>query len=204
VASVQLPGRGARMKEPPLRSIAEMADALAEELRPRLDRRYVLLGYSMGALVAFETVRRLRRLGERLPERLLVAASVAPQLERPEPVVHALSDEQLRDEFARVGTLPARILDSPRVLAAVLPTLRADLEAVESYAYSDEAPLPCPIAAYAGEDDALVARSALEAWRAQTGGEFAFRLMPGDHFFVHSAESAFVDAVRQDLDGRGL
>ncbi|MFL5911045.1 MAG: non-ribosomal peptide synthetase [Gaiellaceae bacterium] len=204
VASVQLPGRGARMKEPPLRSIAEMADALTEELRPQLDRRYVLLGYSMGALVAFETVRRLRRLGERLPERLLVAASVAPQLERPEPVVHALSDEHLRDEFARVGTLPARILDSPRVLAAVLPTLRADLEAVERYAYSDEAPLPCPIAAYAGEDDALVARSALEAWRAQTDGEFAFRLMPGDHFFVHSAESAFVDAVRQDLDGRGL
>jgi surfactin synthase thioesterase subunit len=26
--------------------------------------------------------------------------------------------------------------------------------------------------------------------------------MPGDHFFVHSAESVFVDAVRQDLDGR--
>jgi medium-chain acyl-[acyl-carrier-protein] hydrolase len=201
VASVQLPGRGARLKEPPLRTIADMADALTAELRGRLDRPYVLLGYSMGALIAFETSRRLRRLGERLPERLLVAGSAAPQLPRPEPVVQALSDDQLRDEFAKVGMLPARLLDSPRVLSVVLPTLRADLEAVERYTYSDEAPLPCPIIAYAGEDDALVSPPALEAWRAQTSGAFAFRLMPGDHFFVHSAESVFVDAVRVDLDG---
>jgi medium-chain acyl-[acyl-carrier-protein] hydrolase len=39
----------------------------------------------------------------------------------------------------------------------------------------------------------------LEGWRNQTRQTFTLRLLPGDHFFLHSARLLLLRAVVQDL-----
>ena len=71
----------------------------------------------------------------------------------------------------------------------MLPLLRADFSVVETYVYHPGAPLDCPVTAFGGLRDSEVSRQQLEAWREQTAGEFALRMLPGDHFFLNDAQA---------------
>src|SRR5437763_742261 len=72
IVAVQLPGREDRAAEAPFELVEPLVDALVPVLRRHLDRPYGLYGHSMGALVAYETARRLTAMG-RGPQ-LLVAS----------------------------------------------------------------------------------------------------------------------------------
>src|SRR5213592_2035686 len=57
LCAVELPGRGTRLHEPPLTEFAALINALAEAVRPYLDKPYALFGHSFGALLSFELAR---------------------------------------------------------------------------------------------------------------------------------------------------
>jgi surfactin synthase thioesterase subunit len=72
----------------------------------------------------------------------------------------------------------------------ILPTVRSDLKAVESYQYEPGPALQCPMTVLTGDDDPKVAIEDASAWRGHTTGPFELRLFHGRHFFVldHKAE----------------
>src|SRR5438105_14018756 len=70
VWAAQLPGRAARIGEPAIGDMTLLLDRLEAAMAPALDRPFALFGHSMGAIIAFELVRRLRRRGRRLPSAL--------------------------------------------------------------------------------------------------------------------------------------
>src|SRR5947208_14365325 len=59
--SVQLPGRMNRFTEPLFTSMPELVPALAPAVSRLLDRPAAFLGHSVGARLAFETAKWLRR-----------------------------------------------------------------------------------------------------------------------------------------------
>src|SRR5947199_2686785 len=61
VFPVALPGREHRLAESPIDDIHLLAAALGEELAGVLDPPFAFFGHSMGALLAFELARHLRR-----------------------------------------------------------------------------------------------------------------------------------------------
>src|SRR5688572_11823589 len=63
VSIVQLPGRGSRLREPLVDSLVSAADAVADSIAASPACPTVLLGHSLGALIAFESARRLRDRG---------------------------------------------------------------------------------------------------------------------------------------------
>jgi medium-chain acyl-[acyl-carrier-protein] hydrolase len=67
----------------------------------------------------------------------------------------------------------------------MLPLLRADFALYETYVYSIEPPLNCPISAFGGLRDHRVNDGELQAWRAQTNVSFSLQMFPGDHFFLN-------------------
>ncbi|KAB7575706.1 thioesterase, partial [Verminephrobacter sp. Larva24] len=73
---MQLPGRGRRLSEAPFTELPSLLDAMDEGLRELTDRPYVLFGFSMGAILAFELA--LRRFAVFGPEGL---ESVVPQID---------------------------------------------------------------------------------------------------------------------------
>jgi medium-chain acyl-[acyl-carrier-protein] hydrolase len=68
----------------------------------------------------------------------------------------------------------------------MLPDRRADFSVyeTETYVYSTEPPLNCPISAFCRLQDRTVSNTELEAWPAQTNVSFSLRIFPGDHFFL--------------------
>jgi medium-chain acyl-[acyl-carrier-protein] hydrolase len=78
------------------------------------------------------------------------------------------------------------VLAQPELRDLILPILRADFTICETYSYTEEPPLDCPLSAYGGLRDVHVGRDRLEAWRTQTARAFLVRMFPGDHFFLNS------------------
>lgn len=200
VAAVRLPGRETRLREAPYRRLDLLVDALEAALRPHLDRPFAFFGHSLGALVAFELVRRLRHRGGPLPSHLHVAGRRAPQLPDREPPVSALDDAAFVTELQRrYDGIPRAILDDVELLRLFLPMLRADCELLEGYVYRSEAPLPTPISAYGGRADERARGEDLAAWSVQTIGPFAMDVFAGGHFFLHDAQAELAAAVEREL-----
>jgi medium-chain acyl-[acyl-carrier-protein] hydrolase len=102
----------------------------------------------MGALVAFELARKLRRPGHRQPTCLVVAAHRAPHLDPGLPPMSARSDAELLAHVELTyGRLPRELLVDPELCARVASMLRADFQLLVDYAHREEPPLSCPIVA---------------------------------------------------------
>ncbi len=181
---VLLPGRERRMSEPAITGLGPLCQALAQQIRPLLDRPYSLFGHSLGALLSFELTRLLVRIGVKPPTQLLVSSFYAPQLPRIMSPIHALPDAEFLQAVEQFGGIPEEAKTYPELLQLMLPTLRADFELLETYKYRSEPALPCPISAFGGSEDPLVTEEQLAAWQAQTSGACSLQLFPGGHFYL--------------------
>ncbi|MEU1127861.1 alpha/beta fold hydrolase [Streptomyces sp. NPDC005899] len=197
VLAIQYPGRQDRRHEPCAESVDELADALTAELLPWCDRPVTFFGHSMGALLAFEVARRLERRGTTL-HGLCVSGRRAPSLSR-EAGIHLRGDEALLDHIARLSGTDSRVLGDPELLHLVLPAIRADYKAVETYAYADGPPLHCPVLVLTGDDDPQVTPEEAKAWAGHTDGEYELRVFPGGHFYLNSLVTEVTGAVREYL-----
>jgi medium-chain acyl-[acyl-carrier-protein] hydrolase len=195
---IRLRGREGRIFEPPLGSVPEAAETIAAEIVPGIEGPFAFFGYSFGALLAFETARVLRRQGTG-PDRLMVAALKAPQLPLGRKPIHDLPDREFTEEIRKFRGTPDAVLQNDELMSLVLPAIKADFAAYETYRYSAEAPLDCPITAMGGTKDLSVPPDKLAAWGEQTSTSFATRLFPGDHFFIHSARQLLTWTIAQEL-----
>ncbi|NKE57569.1 thioesterase [Lentzea sp. PSKA42] len=201
---VRLPGREARIGEEPHRKLTELVPRLAEELEECLDvgtRGLAFFGHSMGALVAFELARHLRRTGRRLPDRIIASGRPAPHVPYPPgyEFVHRLPEEQLIRRLRGYQGTPEELLADTDLLRMFLPTLRADFEVVETYEYYPELPLPCGISAYGGMSDEEVPPATVASWAEHTSGAFRLRLFDGGHFYLEESRAHVARVVLEDL-----
>jgi acyl transferase domain-containing protein/surfactin synthase thioesterase subunit/aryl carrier-like protein len=195
---VQLPGRGTRAGEPLASALAGLEGPLSEALKPWLDKPFVLFGYSVGGLVAFETARALRRRGGRAPEALLIAASRAPHLPDPSPEIRDLDDGLFARELRRFGGTPEEVLRDPELMAEVLPLLRADFGLIKSYTFQEEPPLDLEIRAFGGTRDEVVRPDELRGWERHAR-RFELHLFDEAHFFLKPREVELARAISQVL-----
>ncbi|MGC4897465.1 thioesterase II family protein [Micromonospora sp. DT31] len=201
--AVQPPGRESRCWDEPYRDAAALTTDLVDALGSVLDEPYAVFGHSMGALLAFELVREIRRRGRAAPVHLFVAGRHAPQLPTGTAPMFDASDDELVAQMRKLGGTPEAVLSDPDLLATILPLLRADLEVNETYRYVPESPLQVPVTAFAATADPRVDRDRMAAWEAQTARSFTLHVLPGDHFavlrhatFVHSrVASGLADAL---------
>jgi medium-chain acyl-[acyl-carrier-protein] hydrolase len=204
VIGVQLPGREALIADALQDSIAALVAAVRGSVEPFLDRPFAFFGHSMGAWIAFELTRALRRDGQRMPEHLFASGRRAPQIEASQTLLHKLADEDLVHTVMRLfGGIPDVVRAEPELMALLLPVLRADLKAIETYAYQPDSPLPCPISAFGGLDDHQVSSSDLKAWSEQTQRAFRVRTFPGSHFYLNeSSQASLCQAIGRTVLGR--
>jgi medium-chain acyl-[acyl-carrier-protein] hydrolase len=196
-----LPGRDARIDEPPASVMAPLVASLAGEMLASLDVPYALFGHSMGAFIAFDLAHELSRLG-RLPAHLFVSAQRGPSLPYAErPTYNLPDDEFLSAILARYESLPKPVLENNDLRRVLLRTLRADFTLVEDYRYRATDRLACPITAFGGADDKRMAREQLERWSAETTSRFQLHRLPGSHFFLHSSREELLSLIRSHLDG---
>ncbi|MFD7732625.1 thioesterase II family protein [Kitasatospora phosalacinea] len=197
--AVQYPGRQDRWGETCLESVDAFADRVAAVLREHhRGRRLALFGHSMGAAIAFETARRLEREGGPEVVHLFASGRRAPGVFRPE-FVHLRDDDGLVAELqALSGTDPA-VLSDPELRAVVLPPLRSDYRAIETYRCEPGASVACPVTVLTGDADPRVSLADARGWAAHTGGAFDLQVLPGGHFYLERERAAVADLVRAAL-----
>ena len=113
ICPVRLPGREARIAEAPFERMEPLVAALADAIRPYLAQPFAFFGHSMGAAVAFELARLLRRRRQPLPKLLVASGARAPQFRRSYAPPPAPGDEEFLEELRRLEGTPRGVLDDP-------------------------------------------------------------------------------------------
>lgn len=199
VCAVQLPGRGTRLREPLATSLSPLVRQAAREMLPLFDRPFAFFGHSMGAITSFEMAHHLRDEYGLHAAQLFVSGRSEPRLKSNTRPIHPLPEAEFIEELRRLNGTPREALENEELMQMMLPVLRADFAVCETYGYTAGDALDCPITAFGGMQDPDISRDRLEGWRAHTRAAFVLRMLPGDHFFIHTAQHLLLTSLGREL-----
>lgn len=192
VLAVQYPGRQDRRHEPCIDNLVALADRIAEVLAPRPDRQTVLFGHSMGATLAFELARRIPTA------HLFVSGRRAPSCWRDERV-HQQDDHGLIAAMQALNGTSSALFHDEKILRIVLPAVRADYRAAETYRYAEGPAITTSISVFLGDDDPMVTLDEAHAWQLHTSGTTELHVLPGGHFYLVNSWPRIADLVREKV-----
>jgi pyochelin biosynthesis protein PchC len=200
VLAVQYPGRENRAVEPCVTNIPDLADQIHAALRPSLPGTFAFFGHSMGAILAFEVARRIAREEGRGLAHLFVSGRPGPPRHRHRNLRLA-GNPALIAELRSLGGTDPRILQDSEVLELILPTMRADYTASETYQFEPGPPLSCDITAMTGDRDSENTTVEAAAWSAHTTGAFNLQVYPGGHFYLDDCRARVLEVISSSLAG---
>lgn len=202
VCPVVLPGRGIRMNEDLYDDIRQVIFDAKAAVEPYTDLPYAMFGHSMGAIVAFETLKLMEGESRAKCRQLFVAACAAPQL-RDARVDAVRSDEEALDLLKSLNGTPVELLQDREAIELFLPAFKADIIALSRYEYVASSRSSCPITAFGGQADKHVTPASLSGWRDHTTSFRAFA-MSGDHFSMLNEPRPILDLITIGLRDASL
>lgn len=199
---VLLPGRERRIREEPLRRIDRIADELLAELVRLAEPGgppWAFFGHSFGALVGYETARKLLDSTDLAVDGLVACSMPAPHLQANRLPVAADDDAALLDWVGTSGGVDDVLLSDARFARWLAADLRAALDCRRSYQLDRPVPLSCPVLVASGADDPQVDQDDLEQWRYCTTAAFERVTVGHGHFFLRSHQDALLKLVGDQL-----
>ncbi len=163
-----------------------------------MDGPLAFFGHSMGATVAFEVAVRMKRELGTGPVTLFASGRRAPSRHR-EETVHQLDDDGVVEELKKLSGTDTRILGDLELLRMILPAIRSDYAAIETYRYEPGPVLDCPIVALTGDNDPKASLDEVKAWAGHTTGTFETRVFPGGHFYLAQHQRAVINLISDQL-----
>ncbi|MFD7070346.1 M20/M25/M40 family metallo-hydrolase [Streptomyces sp. NPDC059913] len=199
LATVVPPGRGTRVDEEPVTDMAAFADAVADGIRELRDgRRLVLIGVSLGALLAYETCRRLLDSGVPVARLCAVAAQCPGDFHGHGEEVTV---EDARAFVTGTGLTDPELLADPEFEEVLLPPVLADLRLAAGY---DGRPGTVPeveLRAVWATDDPHVPEAAVRRWTGWTRGACTLTSVEGGHYAHQENPAAVIAACLDGLPG---
>ncbi|MCH4092495.1 thioesterase II family protein [Acetobacter sp.] len=209
VYGVNLPGREENIGNSCLDDLIEIAENVSNSLENEDGDSSVFFGHSMGALVAWATARELRRRKQPLPLQLFVSGMNAPSVPR-DKFSHLGDDEfiqkllEMSEGSPEVADKINIIKEEPELVEIMIPVVRSDIHAVDTYRYTDETPLACPIFSFYGSVDSQTTPEGIAAWRKETQCSFGMQEFNGGHFFLHDREQEVIDKIKNIFSKEGV
>jgi medium-chain acyl-[acyl-carrier-protein] hydrolase len=184
---LELPGHGRRMGEPLGSDFGAALDDLVRHSAEHTRGPYVLLGHSLGAMLAFELARHWTSSG-RPPTALVLVGRNSPTWPRLLPLIHRLDTPAFMAAIRELGGTPPQLFDSPELVELFAPLLRADLTISETYRLLPGGMLDCPLWICAGAGDTMVDKLGMRDWSRYTTGRVVVEELPGGHFVLDEPE----------------
>lgn len=200
ILAVQTPGRENRIAEPVFERVEDLVDRLLPSLVPHLDRPFVIWGHSFGGIVAGEVLRRLKAT-ERAPIHFVVSGTIAPSLVHVWQKREVMLKTMVSDNSPEYLISLARYVDDAEFIKGILPLMRRDFPLLESYAWSADYSLDCPMTAFAARQDDFVYPDEIAEWARLTSASFELREVDGDHWFLNRNRDAIL-AVLDEIAAR--
>lgn len=197
--AVHLPGRESRMLEPAFTDMDALMDVLLPAFTNHATEPFSIFGHSMGAMVAFELVRRLEASSGIRPQHLFVSGHGAPSVPANGEHYHELSHDAFVDKIRSFEGTPEAVLQHEELLEIFVPLLRADIALLETYSPDPASAVDTAITAFSSHADPEVPVAAMESWRFHTHGGFDFHTFAGGHFFWQTDPAPMLNAIRAAL-----
>nr|WP_232290053.1 alpha/beta fold hydrolase [Micromonospora sp. ATCC 39149] len=199
VVAVQYPGRQDRRSEPNVGDLRTLADRIYPVLAGQSDRPLAIFGHSMGAVLAYEVTLRLEAAGKP-PVHLFTSGRRAPSRYRDEQV-HLRDDQGILAELALLDGTSSELIRDPDVISMIMPALRNDYRAIETYRHEPGRAVACPLTALVGDCDPKTSLDEARDWAGHTTGPFDLRVFPGGHFYLNGQVPAVAALVSGALAG---
>jgi len=135
IYEISLPGRGMRQKEALVTDVNQLADAIASSLSAALSRGkpYAFVGFSFGAVLAWEVALRINSLQpSEGPALLCAVSSEGPSWAGRRGTQHTLGEQKFIDMLRRKGGTDF-ILKDAGMTKMYVPVIKADLALEETY-----------------------------------------------------------------------
>ena len=206
VLSVQYPGRQDRLGEPCVETVAGLADGVTQALRTFDEDdddaaalaavpRTAFFGHSLGASVAYEVARRFEAAGGE-PVALFVSGRRAPSTPH-RGRNHLLGHDDFVDLVKSLDGTDPEIFEHEDLLQLILPSLRSDYKAADTYSPVPGPRLGCPVHVLYGDEDPQVDEAQAAAWADLTDGGCELHRFPGGHFYLNEQLGDVLELVRR-------
>ena len=199
LVAIQAPGRANRLDESLIASVAELAEQLAAAIPPMLDRPYLTYGHSMGSIVSFDLLHRLKERSLPLPRRYFAAARQAPHIPRRIAPFYDYPLPEFISELRRFGGTPDVVLENAELMEMLVPMLRTELKAAYAYHRDPVVKLECGVSVFGGARDEIVLPEELPGWQEHFLERMDFRLFEGSHFFLDDNKEEVVSAICESI-----
>jgi surfactin synthase thioesterase subunit len=187
--ALNLPGRQARLAEPPRTDLDPLVAALVDDLATAGgERRRVFFGYCGGSLLAYLAARGCP------PDLLVIGSYAAPDVARIPRRMHLLAEHEFWETLLEQGGVPAE-LARPDLRPIFEPTLRADFALYAAYHHVPVPPLDVPIVVLHGCSDTGLRRGGLLGWRRQSTAPVELAAVDAGHWLVDEAPAAVAAAL---------
>ncbi|MEL7001989.1 MAG: thioesterase domain-containing protein, partial [Bacteroidota bacterium] len=130
---VELAGRGSRIKEPLNTSRKEAVDDIYQIIRSDIENHpYMIFGHSMGALMTFDLVHKIKVNNMPIPRHLFFSGASAPHLRDEKKKYHLMSPEEFEKEVRNLGGTPPEFFQHQELIDMFLPILKNDFKMAET------------------------------------------------------------------------
>jgi surfactin synthase thioesterase subunit len=200
VLTVELPGRGARVKEPLVSDINELTNEVFQQVVEKLRTPYVIYGHSMGAIIALLLGRMLASYEREklpMPEHFIVSGRGGPFV-RTGKMDHRLPREQFVKRLKKLDRTSCDLWNNLLFVDFYEPILRNDFQAHETYVHTVAKPLDVPITVLIGSQEGINNDQAV-AWQHETSLPVVVRYFDGDHFFIRDHAATIASVIQQPL-----
>ncbi|KRG11050.1 thioesterase II family protein [Staphylococcus sp. NAM3COL9] len=196
---LELPGRGERFVEPALDSIDDMVDDLVNQIIKEKPGEFILLGYSLGTILAYELYYKLDQLGYRPKHMILCASAAIGCLDRNNGIEY-MDDKAFKQFVKDKGGTPDEILNHEELWELVKPALKNDFLAIDYYCNKPkERQVEINLSVFVGKQDSICDNN-LYKWSELTKGDVDYRFFEGDHFFINNHYKDLSEEVKLVLN----
>lgn len=192
---LELPGRGKRFTEELLKTKEMAVEDYVNQIKVlRNGNPYLIYGHSMGATLGLSVTAKLEDLSDP-PKQLIVSGNPGPGIKKYENISRYLLDDfHFKEELKKLGGVPKELLENKEFDYYFIPIMRADFEVLENDTFSEkDIKLKTPINALMGSEEDTCHK--IENWKGFTTGNFQYKILSGNHFFIHDHPSELASII---------
>lgn len=200
---VELAGRGSRISQPCYDTLEQAADDVYGIIKNKIeDAQYAIFGHSLGSILAFEVIRRLKANGDKAPVHAFLSGSRPPHRLNKDKPLHGLPDDLFIKEILALGGTDKDVFQNEELRKYFVPLLKADFRIVENYKFDNKfEKLNIGITIFNGKNDKIT-NNEMQDWQMYTSGAFNLYEFEGNHFFINTHTKEVAKIINLTLFNR--